>query len=150
MEALAGMRIERMTGILKLICTEKSISTVAKHEVSTSAVSWPKLPINKLRLHVCILWCDYCSAAILGTTGLFWLLYLIHSANVAIMAVTSVGLLEPEETCSYYIKQSCFVLWSDLSLFLKRSCMGSILDTPEIKIIQQMAADTATINLDSS
>lgn len=66
------------------------------------------------------------------------------------MAVTSVGPSEPEEAPSYYIKQSCFVLWSDWSLFLKRSCMGSILDTPEIKIIQQMAANTTTINFDSS
>lgn len=150
MEAFIGMRIEKMTGILKLICTEKSISTVANHEVSTSAISWPKLPLNKLRLHVCILWCDCCSAAILGTTRLFWFLHLIHSANIVIMAVTSVGPSEPEEAHSYYIEQSCFVLWSDWSLFLKRSCMGSILDTPEIKIIQQMAAESTTINFDSS
>lgn len=45
-----------MNGILKLVCTEKNINTVEKHETSMPAISWPKMPIKKLRLYVYIPW----------------------------------------------------------------------------------------------
>lgn len=83
---------------------------------------------------------------ILGTTGLFWLLYLIHSANEAILQWQVSDSSSMKSTPA----SSSEVVALFVSLFFKSSYMGSIRDAPEIWIIQQISVDIGIVHLDTA
>lgn len=132
---------KKMNGILKLLCTEKNISTAEKHKASMPAISWPKMPIKELCLYVYTPW-----------RGDTW-----HHRSILVTvsdtlskwgytAVTSVGLLQ-HEVHSCFLKRGCSALCKS---GFKSSYMGSIRDAPEIWIIQQISVDIGIVHLDTA
>lgn len=97
-------RKKKMNGILKLLCTEKNISTAEKHKASMPAISWPKMPIKQLCLYVYTPWRGdtWHHRSILVTVS-------DTLSKCGYTAVTSVGLLQ-HEVHSCFLKRGCSAL----------------------------------------